>query len=188
MVRKKVHASRSPCPHCGRTDRLGFADETFRQGRYGIVVVLVCRCQVVIVRKVVQGSVRPGMRRSHFSKQRDRDRRLFVSQLPQKDLRALYASARGRQTEARSECWRALVPQLVALGVVELTIERMNGGEARDRRDIRTALLAAGGESALAYQHTDPADEPMLWVADAIAWCAGAGSLWRARIASILYR
>ena len=80
------------------------------------------------------------------------------------------------------------MPQIVRLGVVELTIERMEGGEARDRRDIREALLAMGRESDLTYTHKDPVGEPMLWVADAIAWCAGAGSTWRARIESILYR
>jgi hypothetical protein len=168
-------------------DRLGFADETARQGRYGILVAIVCPCQIVIISKVMQGAVRPGMQRVHFSKQQDRDRRLIVSQLRSEQIRALYASARGRQAGARSECWKALVPRLVALGVVELTIERMEGGEARDRRDIRDALLAMGRESGLTYAHRDPVGEPMLWAADALAWCAGAGSDWRTRIASILY-
>jgi hypothetical protein len=55
------------------------------------------------------------MRRVHFSKQQDRDRRLVASQLALEDICALYASARGRQTDARSECWRMLVPLLVGL-------------------------------------------------------------------------
>ncbi|HEU0089456.1 MAG TPA: hypothetical protein VFQ77_17735 [Pseudonocardiaceae bacterium] len=188
VARKNARVSRSTCANCGRTDRLGFADETVRQGRYDVAVVIVCRCQRMIVSKVMQGLVRPGMRRGHFSKQRDRDRRLVVSQLALEDIHALYATARGSQTDARSKCWRTLVPQIVRLGVVELTIERMEGGEARDRRDIREALVAMGRASDLTYTHKDPAGEPMLWVADAVAWCAGAGRTWRARIDSILYR
>lgn len=180
--------SRSACLYCGRMDRLGFADETRRQGRYGIAVVIVCPCQVKIVSKIMQGSVGPGRRRSHFSKLRDRDRRLVVSQFAPENIRALYASARGRQTDARSECWRMLVPQLVGLGVVELAIEQIEGSEARDRKDIRAALVAVGRESDLTYAHKDPVGEPMLWVADAIAWCAGAGETWRARIALILHQ
>ena len=75
-----------------------------------------------------------------------------------------------------------LVPQLVELGVIKLTIEQIDqGGEARDRRDIHTALLAISGKSDLTYAHMSPAGEPMLWVADTIAWCAGGA--WRARIA-----
>jgi hypothetical protein len=82
-----------------------------------------------------------------------------------------------------------LVPQLVGVGVVKLTIEQIDeGGKGRDRRDIRNALLAIDRESSLTYNHEDPAGKPMLWVADAIAWCGGAGGTWRAQIAPILYR
>lgn len=188
MARKKVRVARGACLNCGRPDRLGYADETRRQGRYGIAIIVVCSCQVEIVRKSMQGSVRPGTRRVHFSKLRDRDRRLILSQFAPENIRALYVSMRGRQTDARSECWRALVPQLVGLGVVELTIEQIEGSETRDRKDIRDALVAMGREPDLTYAHKDPVSEPMLWVADAMAWCAGAGGAWRARITSILYQ
>jgi hypothetical protein len=184
-----ARVSRSACLNCGRADRLGFTDETRRQGRYGIAVAIVCPCRVEIVSKVMQGSLRPGTRRSHFSKLRDCDRRLVVDQLGPENMRALYVSARGRQIDARSECWRMLVPQLVKLGVIELTIEQIaEGGKTRDLRDIRNALLAIDRESSLTYKHEDQVGKPMLWVADAIAWCAGAGGTWRARIAPILYR
>lgn len=189
MARTKLRVRRSACLNCGRTDRLGFADETRRQGRYGIAVVIVCPCQVEIVSKVIRGSVPPGTRRLHFSKLRPRDRRLVANQLSLEDIRAFYVSARGRQTDARSECWRILVPQLVGINVVKLTIEQIDeGGKARDRRDIRNALLAIDRESDLTYEHEDQVGKPMLWGADAIAWCAGAGGTWRARIAPVLYR
>lgn len=69
-----------------------------------------------------------------------------------------------------------LVPQLVGIGVVELTIEQVDKGDkARDLRDIRNALLAMGRASDLTHAHKDPTGEPMLWLADAIVWCAGAG-------------
>ncbi|MBV8540859.1 MAG: hypothetical protein JO364_17670 [Pseudonocardiales bacterium] len=88
MARTRMRLSRSTCLNCGRVDRLGFADETRRQGRYGIAVVIVCMCQVEIVSKVMQGSVRPGTQRVHFSKLRDRDRRLVVNQLVPENIRA----------------------------------------------------------------------------------------------------
>ncbi|MEO7193383.1 MAG: hypothetical protein ABIZ05_00945 [Pseudonocardiaceae bacterium] len=189
MARTRMRLGRSTCLNCDRVDWLGFADETRRQGRYGIAVVIVCPCQVEIVSKVMQGSVRPGTQRVHFSKLRDRDRRLVVSQLAPENIRALYVSARGRQTNARSECWRMVVPQLTELGVVKLTIERIDdGSKARDLRDIRNALLALNRKFSLTYQHEDQTGKPMLWVADAIAWCAGAGGTWQTRIAPILYR
>lgn len=186
VERKKVQARRLTCLNCGRTDRLGFADETVRQSRYGIAVVVVCHCRVALVRKVMRGLVRPDLRRVHFSKQQDGDRRLVVKHIVLEDIQAFFATAHGRQIDARSECWINLVPQLVAFGVTELAIERIQAGEARDRRDIRDALKALGREDTVTYRHVDPAVEPMLWVADAVAWCVGAGSHWRTRIASIL--
>lgn len=188
MARERMPVSRSACLNCGRTDRLGFADETRRQNRYGIAVAMMCPCQLEIVSKVMQGSVPPGTRRLRFSKLRPRDRRLS-SQLSPENIRALYVSARGRQTDARSECWRMLVPQLVEFGVVKLTIEQVDeGGKSRDNRDIRHALLTIDRESSLSYAHEDPDGKPMLWVADAVTWCSGAGGTWRGRIAPILYR
>ncbi|MBV9143340.1 MAG: hypothetical protein JO115_20890 [Pseudonocardiales bacterium] len=153
VAHKAGRVNHSTCLNCGRADRLGFADESVRASRYGIAVVVVCQCRVALVRKVMRGLVRPGLRRVHFSK-----------------------------------CWTKLVPQLVELGVTELTIERVQGGETRDRRDIRAALKAIGQGQELTYQHVDATGEPMLWVADAVAWCAGAGSHWRMRIAPILYQ
>ncbi len=189
MAHTKMRVSRVACLHCGHMDRLGYADETLRQSRYGIAVVIVCPCKVEIVRKGMQGSVRPGTRRVHFSKLRDRDRRPILSQFAPENIRALYVSARGRQTDARSECWRMLLPQLVGLGVVKLTIEQVDeGGKTRDLRDIRHALVAMSRESDLTYAHKDPTGEPMLWLADAIVWCAGAGGAWRSKISSILYQ
>ncbi|MDQ3274062.1 MAG: hypothetical protein M3Q39_03255 [Actinomycetota bacterium] len=79
-----------------------------------------------------------------------------------------------------------MVPLLVEHGIAELAIERMQGGEDRDRRDIRDALVRAGGTADFAYRHVESTDDPLLWLADIVAWAAGAGGLWRARIASLL--
>lgn len=188
VAHKTGRVNHSTCLNCGRADRLGFADESVRASRYRIAVVVVCQCQVGLVRKVMRGLVRPGLRRVHFSKQQDGDRRLVVTQIVLEDIRALVVTSHGRQVDARSECWTKLVPQLVEFGITELIIERVQGSEARDRRDISAALKAIGQKSELTYQHAEATGESMLWVADAVAWCAGAGSHWRMRIAPILYQ
>jgi hypothetical protein len=90
-------------------DRLGFADETVRHGRYGIAVVVVCHCRVTLVGKVMRGLVRPGLRRVHFSKQQDSDRRLILKHLVLEDIQAFFVTAHGRQVNERSECWKELV-------------------------------------------------------------------------------
>lgn len=66
------------------------------------------------------------------------------TQIVLEDIRALVVTSHGRQVDARSECWIKLVPQLVELGITELIIKRVQGSEARDRRDISAALKAIG--------------------------------------------
>lgn len=41
-------------------------------------------------------------------------------------------------------------------------------------------------DAGLVYEHIHSSAEPALWVSDAIAWCHGAGSDWRRRIAPIV--
>jgi hypothetical protein len=71
-------------------------------------------------------------------------------------------------------------------GSVPPGTRRVHFSKLRDRD--RNALLTIGRESGLTYEHEEQVGKPMLWVADTIAWCAGAGGSWRARIAPILYR
>ena len=125
------------CPACGQVQRLGFADETARQGLYGIAVAVVCPCRARALRKVLRSLVRPGVRRVHFSKQQDRDRREVLSRIRCEDFRALFVVSRGREPEARSACWAQLVPLLLDYDVAELAIERMHGA--------RTATAGTSG-------------------------------------------
>lgn len=36
------------------------------------------------------------------------------------------------------------------------------------------------------YEHVDSTSESLLWIADIVAWCFGAGREWRKRIDSIV--
>lgn len=56
----------------------------------------------------------------------------------------------------------------------------------RARRTIRAALLDAGAIDELDYEHMRPSEEPILWIADAVAWAFGAGPTWRRRVDGIV--
>lgn len=165
-----------------------FVDETRRDPTYGLAAAIVCRCELNQVRKVVRLLVRPGQRRVHFSKEQDRGRKAFLSAVVRTPVRAVFVSAVGHPTVARSQCWTTLVPELLARGVDNLRIEHVDGSEERDRQDIRRALAVKGDPGMLTYRHESAAAEPLLWVADAVAWSASASPEWRARVAPILTR
>lgn len=95
-----------------------------------------------------------------------------------------YARSRGSEVDARSGCWAALVPLLLDRRVENLVIDRLDGAEQRDRRDIASALK--GQTADFAYAHAQNATEPALWVADAAAWAIGKGGPWRPRITRVV--
>ncbi|MGH3720797.1 MAG: hypothetical protein ACRDRI_18515 [Pseudonocardiaceae bacterium] len=61
-------------------------------------------------------------------------------------------------------------------------IERLEGVEARDAQDVGDALRKADSLGALSYRHETHRVEPILWLADAVAWAAGARGDWRRRV------
>lgn len=147
-----------------------------------LLTVVVCRCRIPIVRSAITAHRRPGQRRVHMAKSGQRDRAAILSTVANLDARLLHAMATGKEVVARSACWQALVPRLVARRVRELWIERQAGAEHRDRADIRNALTAIDAVHALRYGHLDAADEAALWVADAAAWAISRGGPWAARL------
>lgn len=178
---------RSPCPNCGGTQRLsGYADETIRSHRYGIAVLIACGCQHGPLRRAARSLLLPGQRRLHFAKEQDRRRRTILSMIASLPVSAVYAAERGDSLDSRSACWHVLVPMLLAADVNELVIERLAGVEARDERDVGDALWKADMIGALSYRHETHRAEPILWLADAVAWATGAKGDWQRRVACVL--
>jgi len=61
-----------------------------------------------------------------------------------------------------------------------------NVRDAHDERTLRTALSPHPSASRLVYEHVDSTSEPLLWIADIVAWCFGAGREWRKRVDPIV--
>ena len=57
-----------------------------------------------------------------------------------------------------------------------------------DVRTIRDTLGKRPSESNLTYEHLSGVHEQLPWVADAVAWCFGAGGDWHRRIAPLIGR
>ena len=55
-----------------------------------------------------------------------------------------------------------------------------------DREDERHLVRVRQPEPWLVFEHRRASAEPMLWVADAIAWAHGAGANWRLLIESVV--
>lgn len=160
-----------------------YADESARQ-RYLIAAVLIDVSELDRTRKVLRGLRKPGQRRVHFAKESDSRRRVIVSALVGLDLRIRVYESDGPDVVARAACLGRLVDDMLTLDVDRLVLETLDSQESADRRTIYERLRRAGG--TLAYEHRRSYEEPLLWVADAAAWCYGAGGDWRRRIKSMV--
>jgi hypothetical protein len=130
------------------------------------------------LRGTVRALCRPGQRRIHFSKEGDPRRRAILSTLT--ELGVLTRIYRSRSAEPdRDTCLAALLDDLVPLGPTQLVLERRGPQDRQDEALITAALRASG--SVLTFRHTEPHDEPLLWVPDAVAWAVGRGGDWRRR-------
>lgn len=131
-------------PTCRAGQKLwGYADETIRNSRYGIAVLIACGCRFEHLRRTALSLLLPGQRRLHFAKEQDRRRRSILSAIASSPVSAVFAAERGNSLDARSACWHVLVPLLLTLDVSELVIESMVGVEARDEGDVGDDLRKA---------------------------------------------
>jgi hypothetical protein len=163
--------------------RTGYLDESRRKDVYAVAVVLVTDRTRHALRGAVADLLLPGEGRFHMAKERPARRRAAINSMRSAVDEALVVitSIRGAGSEegARRACLKDLVLRLTARRVERLFIESRDvvrdGG---DRRVIRSVIEHSG--ASLAYEHRRAAEEPLLWVADILAWTAGNGAeQWR---------
>lgn len=125
-----------------------------------------------------------GQHELHFKKETPARRRLIISRLATcaVTVRVYTADCRRGEERARRECLSNLVADLLDLGGCRLVLDSR---EVRDEHDRLTIRLAQGNharDSGLVYEHIGSTQEALLWVADAVAWCVGAGGDWQRRV------
>lgn len=98
----------------------------------------------------------------------------------------IYVMRGARDTVARPALLRALVDDLVKSRASHLTLERDASVEQADRRIIFDQLRIRNATRELEYQHRERREQPMLWLADAAAWCFQAAGGWPDKISPIV--
>lgn len=157
-----------------------FIDESTRRGTYMICVATCGQADLTGARRALRGLLLPGQRRLHFATESDRRRRLILSRLGGLSSASVVYVARHRdQPAAREAILGRVATDLHGNGVTGLTIESRRGQDHHDRAVIYRAL---GPEPPLSYRHAIAAEEPLLWIPDAIAWAFGRGGDWKRQL------
>jgi hypothetical protein len=172
-------------PSGSRLTAQAFVDESARGSNYHVCVAVVADGDVDGLRRLVRSFCLPGQRRWHFVTERDsRRRQILDAVIGSGQLSALAFYGKGHDTDVRAESFRRMVSPLLDRGVQRLIVESRQGRDQRDRQVLIEELRRLD-RPAFRYVHLPPHGDPLLWVADALAWSHSAGGAWRARIADI---
>jgi hypothetical protein len=162
-----------------------FVDESHRGSLYLLAAAVVQPSDLDQTRVLMRSLRVPGERKLHFKSERDTVKKDIAAALVSARVRARIYVGHGQADAVREAGLRALVSDLVPIGLRRLVLDtRWLDGNHSDRRVIRSTLLAINTQliDLVTYQHLYSHEEPALWVADAVAWCYGAGGEWRRRI------
>ncbi|WP_350278679.1 hypothetical protein [Kribbella sp. HUAS MG21] len=164
-----------------------FVDESIRNG-YLLSAAVIPTDDLSIARGKLLELCKPGQRCLHMRDENDSRRREILSILTGLGIQVYLhrASVAGRPIrDGRDQCPRALVPQLLVLGVTRLVIESCNQ-DRRDQQIVQPISNRLAVPGRFVFLHSVPSAEPMLWAADAVAWAYGRGGDWRRRVEGLL--
>lgn len=160
-----------------------FVDESMRQ-EYLLAAVLVDPRDLKAARGALRAMLLPGERRLHFSKEHDGRRRDLLARFCAHGFRVMvYVTAVGRT--AREHLLHTLAAD-TRDDLHRLVIESRGAGDIEDRRLLVRLQRAGGFPDRATYEHLAPHEEPLLWVADGVAWAWGSGGDWRRRAAPLV--
>ncbi|WP_129360325.1 hypothetical protein [Rothia uropygioeca] len=146
-----------------------FVDES-KRNEYYIVASAVAPGNVTEARKFVRGLMLPGQRRLHFTDEKDSRRKQLLKSFSDLDVEVSVYIASGRKgKEARPLCLAALAKNLAESGVNRLYLEQDASTFVADKKVLRSTF--AGYPHGPSYDFPRASEEPLLWIADAVAWC-----------------
>lgn len=166
-----------------------FVDETKRSD-YLLVAGALVSGSLAELRRELGTLVLPGQRSLHMKDERDARKRAIADIIVRANVEAVVYDAGHRfrnEAHRRAACLRELVNDVATRdGDTQLIIDRDDSLVQRDKQCLIEYSRATGCQGSLAYQHRKPAEELLLIVPDAIAWCWAKGGSWRQRVRPVV--
>lgn len=164
-----------------------FVDESQRGPRYLMGAALIDPRDLAAARARLRAMLLSGQRRLHFNQERPPRRRSLLSAMSNLDVRVMLYESTEKEEIARQLSMANLLADLVTMRGQRVVIESREASlDVRERRQIAMAVQAGDAPANLIYDHMRAHEEPLLWVADAVAWAYGARGEWRPRAAGLI--
>jgi hypothetical protein len=159
-----------------------YLDES-KAKNYVFIGVLVQDGDAPRLRKRVSALKMPGQRSIHFVKEAESRRRKLIQEISELEFSAVrFESKERNQKIARECCIREIVRFAAKNDIKSLTFERDESAVSNDEKWLKDEILRTQGIDKLGFVHLNRFEEPLLWVADAIAWCDTRGGDWAKRV------
>lgn len=161
--------------------RCAYVDESIRRappGLYLVAVVLIAHEDEEAVRHRVRATIPRRQPRFHWRDEGVASRRAMLATIGELAPIAMAYACEGpgrRSDRARAKCVARMTWDLQGLSADHVTFEsREDRNDRKDAQTIERAKRAAEAAPHLRYTFRRPLDEPLLWVADALAGVASA--------------
>lgn len=166
-----------------------FLDESRRHGLL-IAAAIVQPADLDPARAALRRLCLPGQYRLHFTKERDQRRRQILTAILDLPVTLDLYDATGIRDPAhtRTACLREVIRDVAADGGRRIVLEQDDSLMRSDQAVLYAAVRAAGVSDQLSYAHLPARSEPLLWIADAAAWCWSRGGPWPDRLRPVLRR
>ncbi|MFM6966568.1 MAG: hypothetical protein ACKOWI_04295 [Rhodoluna sp.] len=161
-----------------------FLDES-KAKNYVFIGILVAEVEAPRVRKRVAALKLPRQRSVHFVKESDSRRRKLLQDFKSIGFTAVkFECEEKNQKLAREKCVKAVASFAIREGISRLVFELDESSLSNDEKWLKEAIQTSRAE--LGFRHQARNEEPLLWVADAVAWCDARGGDWKQRISSLI--
>lgn len=154
---------------------------------YIVVAVLIAPGDAAGIRRRMQKLRRPGQGHIHFVKEGHPRRKQILSELESMGIQALVYQVKGlNPIAARALCIKAVLDDLVRVKATNLIFELEESALKSDELLLRQGLLKRRLKSDVEFIHLEKSVEPVLWIADAIAWSFARGDDYKRRAIKLI--
>lgn len=155
-----------------------FIDES-KSKNYLLVCFAAEDKNVIALRKSIKVLLLPGQRSIHFQKESDRVRKRIISTLLGLNVKCLVFRVAGRiALEARRISIQKMVTFGSQSGYGRFVFELDETSLHEDVKVLNELTYSKQLIGEVSWDHIERHHEPLLWVADAVAWCINRGGDW----------
>ena len=131
------------------------------------------------LRKALGSLPLKGQRSIHFKHESSRRKRFYLGQFVRLGFNATVFRVKGIQgIEARRLSIREVVRFARDKRVNQLIFDLDETAKVHDERLLASTVSLVRGKREFQWEHRERHQEPLLWVADAVAWCVNRGGEW----------